>query len=92
MRLSFTVITAEDVLNLIRKLMNFPAPTVCRHYVTADLLSLMESRGYPVDGAFVELVDAVIACDDDRAIELIDSIKAATSARGTGESLTCPWR
>lgn len=66
-------ITSADVLEMIRGLLNFPAPTVCRHYVMCNLLSLMEKRGFPGE-ELRALAEAVVDADDETAMSCLDQL------------------
>lgn len=53
---------------MIRRLLSFPFPTICRHSVALDLLSLLEEHGYKVDP---ELIAATSRADDTLALQLL---------------------
>jgi hypothetical protein len=62
-------IPADKLLRMVRRLLEFPYPQICRHSVACDLLSLLEEHGYPVtDG----LAAAVVRADDGKALELLN--------------------
>ena len=63
-----TMIPQERILHIIERMMRFPHPTVCRHLVAADLLSLLGEYGFPVSQ---ELAKAVVGADDEKALELL---------------------
>ena len=65
-------IPASVVINMVRRLLNFPYPQVCRHLVAAELLGALKENGCPVDGA---LISAVFSGRDDEAIALIEHRK-----------------
>lgn len=46
-------IQTKDVLEMILALVRFPYPTICRHSVACDLLSLLEEKGR-LDASVVE--------------------------------------
>jgi hypothetical protein len=61
-------IPADKLLRMVRRLLEFPYPQICRHSVACDLLSLLEEHGYPVTDA---LAAAVVRADDGKALELL---------------------
>lgn len=61
-------IPADVVLTMVKKLMEFPYPTICRHAVGLDLLGALAKHGHPVSS---ELLDAVCCARDDEALELL---------------------
>jgi hypothetical protein len=72
-------ITIQDVLSLVHGLLNFPYPRICRHAVASNLLSELEARGWKCPP---ELEEAVVRCQDDDAIAIIDRLVG--EADGTG--------
>lgn len=52
---------------MVKKLLEFPYPQICRHSVAYDLLSIIEEYGGDVPN---ELAQAVTQADDERALEL----------------------
>ncbi len=60
---------AKTVLAFVQRLLEFPYPTICRHKVAADLLSLLEEAGYPLSQ---ELARAVVFAHDDEAEILLN--------------------
>ena len=61
-------ITEADIYKLIKQMLGFPFPQICRHDVACRLISLLEERGYPIDEEFVK---AVVAADDETALSLL---------------------
>jgi len=61
----------RQLLNFVKRAIEFPYPQICKHMVAADLLSLLEERGLPIPE---ELAKAVVQADDETAIKLIDEI------------------
>ena len=53
---------------LTRDLIEFPQPTICKHYVAAKVLSTMNDLGLEVSG---ELALAVVNADDEKALTLL---------------------
>lgn len=58
-------ITEKDILEYIGGLMRFPFPQICRHLVAADLLELLESKGWKCPLA---LAKAVVDSNDEGAV------------------------
>jgi hypothetical protein len=62
------IISSADILKEIEKLLKFPRPHVCKHYVCCNLLGLLKKSGYvPPPG----LVMAVVDADDEEAFRII---------------------
>jgi hypothetical protein len=57
------------VLELMRKLINFPRPEICKHSVVCDLLSALEAEGMPVSE---DLAGAVVNADDEGSLAILD--------------------
>lgn len=66
------MIKEEKVFEIIRNLLGFPYPQICRHLVALDLLSLLIEHGVNVDE---NLIKAVVSCDDIEALELLSKHK-----------------
>jgi hypothetical protein len=67
-----TVSLPEDVvLKLIRDLIAFPDSKVCVHYVAGNLLSALETAGFPLSQ---ELAHAVVFAEDDEALAILDGL------------------
>ena len=66
-----TNITTKDILEMIKGLLIFPHPQICRHYVAANLLSLLEKRGWKCSNEFAK---AVVDADDETAIRITDRL------------------
>lgn len=64
-------ISEKDILEVVKKLIEFPYPQVCRHYVAANLLDLLERKGYSLSSS---LAKSVVKCDDERALLEIETI------------------
>ena len=62
------MVTEAKILDLVKRLLNFPEPKICRHYVAANLLNILEESGYPISQ---ELAGAVVNADDDYALNLL---------------------
>ena len=56
---------------MMKKLLEFPYPQICRHYVVCDILSLFEKHGQKID---TELVKAVVSGEDEKALELLSTL------------------
>jgi hypothetical protein len=67
-------LTEADVYDVVRGLLEFPYPTICRHLVAGNLLDLLEQRGHAVDD---DLVRAVVRADDARALALLPPAQGA---------------
>lgn len=59
----------KKILKLIKNLINFPSPKICKHAVMLDLLNLLEESGYKIN---INLVDAILDSDDEKAGILIN--------------------
>ncbi len=57
-----------QLLRFIRETIEFPDAKVCKHFIAANLLSLMEENGYPLSNA---LAAAIVGGDDIAAIEML---------------------
>lgn len=68
-------IPIEQVLLLVKELLNFPGPRICTNHVSASLLCLLETNGFSLTH---ELAEAVVGSDNDKAIEMIDNILGVT--------------
>jgi hypothetical protein len=66
------IISAEDILKEVRKLIEFPRPQVCRHYIACDLISLLASKGIDVP---TDLIVAVVNADDEAALVALEAVK-----------------
>ena len=65
-------IEANDILSVIHKMLTFDYPTICRHYIAAELLSLLESKGVPVTNDFAR---GVVNADDALAISELKKLE-----------------
>ncbi len=70
-----TQIIPDDLLAIVRQMLEFPCPQICRHHVACLLLDLLERRGYPVDDNFRALVGAVVGCEDATALAVLELFK-----------------
>ena len=69
-------ITSNDVFNFIRRLLEFPRPEICRHYVAAILLQdFLERKGFPVDSIFCDLVSHLVNAEDEEAVKCLNHIQ-----------------
>jgi len=73
-----TDIPQARIIHIIERMMRFPYPTICRHSVAADLLSLLEEYGRPVS---TELARAIVQADDDTALVLLARERESTQGR-----------
>jgi hypothetical protein len=64
-------ISEKDIYKIIKKLIEFPYSQICVHLVACDLLSLLESKGHPVDK---ELAKALVRAEDDVSLPLIEKM------------------
>lgn len=64
-------IPASSLLCMVKKLLEFPFPQICRHSVACDLLSLLEENGVEISH---ELAEAVVKCDDERGLSLLQTL------------------
>lgn len=51
--------------------MRFPNPSICRHAVAADILSLMESRGCEPD---LDLITTIVDANDETALSRLEAL------------------
>jgi hypothetical protein len=65
------LIESTEVVKIIRGLLRFPYPQICRHSVALDLLSLLEASGAPISQ---ELADAVVCSDDASALRILNGL------------------
>lgn len=65
------MLTDKDVLQIVKKLMNFPFPTICRHAVASDLLSMLEERGWKCPR---DLAESVIKAEDQKALDILTAM------------------
>lgn len=64
-------IPASALVEIIRRMLELPEPTICRHSVAAWLLSVLERHGCKVSDALAHAV--VFAEPDEDALRLLDS-------------------
>ena len=65
-------LSAKDMIKgLIKRLLKFPNPTICRHLVAASLLDILERGG---TGVSEELAKAVVGADDELALLLLEKL------------------
>lgn len=64
-------ITETDIYKIIKRLVEFPFPQICVHYVAINLLSLLESKNVNIDN---NLAKVLTQADDFTALELLDEI------------------
>ncbi len=66
-----TCLTVHDVLKLIEGFSKFPFPTICRHNVSCQLLSLLEEKGWKPPN---ELAKALVEADDETALKRLEEL------------------
>jgi hypothetical protein len=62
------MVPASLLLRQVERLLKFPHPTICRHFVAGNLLDALERSGFPLTQA---LAGAVVRAEDDRALRLL---------------------
>lgn len=67
-------ISDERALQLVKRIINYRQPQICKHAIACDVLSEMEWSGFPVSDKYKELVKAVVDCEDETALTLIDEM------------------
>lgn len=63
-----TGIPAPVILEMVRGLLRFPYPKICRHLVAAELLSALDEAGYPIS---LSAISATFNARDEEALELL---------------------
>jgi len=76
-----TPITQDDIFELIKGLLNFPYPQVCRHMVMGDLIWLLEKKGFPAE-RLGRLAKAVVEADDFTAMQHLEELTLPATANG----------
>ncbi len=71
------MIANEQIFGMIKRLLSFPYPTICRHSVAADLLSLLEESGEEITDSFAELAKHIIEAQDQEALHYLSQIQGA---------------
>ena len=62
------MISKQDILKVIKELIEFPDSKICKHHVAATLLSLLEAKGYKLDN---DLVKAIVDADDETSLSIL---------------------
>lgn len=60
----------DVVLTIVKNLLRFPFPQICRHSVALDLLGALEAEGYPLS---LDLATAVCRARDDEALAILEA-------------------
>jgi len=67
-------VPVEILYKAIRNLLEYPMPTICRHYVALDLLSIIEdATGKPSDKKLTEFIVKASPYDKD-ALDRMDEL------------------
>lgn len=66
------------ILDVIEKMLKFPYPQVCCHFVAGELLNELELCGLPVTPEFEALVRATVQADDERALHELTGVRKHT--------------
>mgnify|MGYP005874010531 CR=1 FL=1 len=61
----------QDLYALIKETIEFPQAEICKHYIAASLLNLLEQNGEPIT---VELAKSVVQADDEKTIEILSKL------------------
>lgn len=84
------MIEVADILNEIKKLIQFPQARICKHSAACNLISLLESKGCEWTPEFVK---AVVDADDDTALKLLNTNNALVAKPEDAQVLgTCVAR
>jgi len=59
------------ILEVVKRLIEWPTARVCRHYVAATILNYMEQGGFPLTGEFAK---AVVDADDEAAKKIVNEL------------------
>jgi hypothetical protein len=63
----------NDLVQEVRNMLNFPFPSICRHTVALDMLSILEKHGYPIPDGLAKAI-----CEgsggDERALEILKEV------------------
>lgn len=73
-------ITSLDIYELIKHLIEFPYPQICRHSVACDLLSLLEKKGCKINK---ELARSIVYAEDDISHKIVEEILTKGKQRMT---------
>ena len=66
------VIDETDIYPMIRRLLRFPFPQICRHFMALNLLSLLEQKGMVIS---VALAKAIMEGDDETALIELEKLE-----------------
>lgn len=61
-------VPADVAIEMVRRLLQFPYPQICRHLVAAELLAALKEAGHPVSA---EALEATWNARDEEALELL---------------------
>jgi hypothetical protein len=64
-------ITEQDIFKQVSQIINFPYPMICKHFIAANLLSMLEECGYPATEQFKALATHIVRAEDDAATNAI---------------------
>lgn len=62
------VLTDKDILRIVKNLINFPFPTICRHAVASDLLNMLEEKGWQCPQ---DLAESVVKAEDQKVLNIL---------------------
>ena len=65
------MVTEKQIYGMIRGLLNFPYPQICRHAVALDLLNLLEQNGATLNS---DMVIHIVQADDEKALALVERL------------------
>lgn len=63
------VLSVDDVLKLVKDMMSYPFPQICRHDVALRLMDALQRKGWKAPD---DLCRAVVKCQDDEALRLLE--------------------
>ena len=65
------VFTVKDVLSFINRMIEFPYPQVCKHYVVLELLNLLEVKGWDRTEDLTELAKLASNGEDEKLLKFL---------------------
>lgn len=60
---------ASAIMTIVRGLLEFPYPQICRHLVAAELLAALDENGHPIEPG---LIKATWEADDITALSFME--------------------
>lgn len=69
--MSKKIFDIEDLYFLLKDVLSYRTPQVCKHAIGCNILTLIERKGIDLNK---ELVASVVEADDDKAFEILDNL------------------